>query len=410
MNRSRTAVNAVILAVFAMLCVGAMEYLALNIGQGNPFSSNYRLHAVFRDADGVPTSADVRVSGVVVGKVTEINHDPKQPGFSVVTMEVSDGRSVPVYTNGYAKVKPKTLLGEKFIDLTLGTRDSAASIASGGYLPAAQTGKDVSNDEIFNAFDAPARAQQQQVLADLNVATAGRQGDIQNELPNLQRIFADLAPVARVYEKDTTQVDHIFVQLNTIMQTTADETQQLTGLLANGNVALRAIAERDAALVGTLQEFSNVAVELNTAMAPTVAAQRQALQVLAPALTSVNGLLQQVVGPNCGGSSCGADEVFTGTLLGNVHYPNDQLTVTSPTGTTVTQEWDSMFSQPADHRALNIVISFHCDTLSQMLTEIAPQIPQAGINLVEQTCNAAIFHGSTRPAGATGGSTTGTSG
>ncbi len=296
MDRTRTYINGGILAAFTIFCVLVMEFLAINIGQPNPLSSDYTVNAVFADADGIPTAADVRVSGVDVGKVTSISHDPSSPGYSVVTLQISDTHSVPLYSNGFAKVRPKTLLGEKYVDLTVGSQASAEAIPSGGFLPVAETGKDVSNDEIFNSFDAATRAQQQQVLAELDRATQGRAGDIQAILPQLQQVVANLTPVARVYEKDQPQTDDIFVNLNTIMQALADEHQQLAGFLANGNIALGAIAAKDQALVTTLQEASNVATELNTAMNPTIAAQRKALDELSGTLASENSLLYDIVG------------------------------------------------------------------------------------------------------------------
>ncbi len=406
MDRKRVYMNGGILAGFTIFCFLVMEFLAINIGQPNPLSSNYTLHGVFADADGIPTAADVRVSGVGVGKVTTISHDPKSPGFTVVTIQISDTKAAPVYSNGFAKVRPKTLLGEKYIDLTVGSSAAAEAIASGGYLPVAETGKDVSNDEIFNAFDSTTRAQQQQVLAALDTATKGRAGDIQTILPQLQQVVANLTPVARVYEKDQQQTDSIFVQLNTIMQALADEHQQLGGFLANGNVALGAIAQKDQALVSTLQEASNVATELNTAMTPTVAAQRKALDELAPTLDSENQLLFDIVGPKCNGHACGIDTVIAGTLNGQVAYPNDQLNVTTPNGEAVTGIWDSMFSQPGPAGpnppgtnpsngsaacskptvgstgtgtcALNIVLSFHCDTVAQTLFGFLSALPTTG--------------------------------
>jgi virulence factor Mce-like protein len=409
MNRRRTLINAGILAVFTAFCVLVMEFLAVNIGQPNPLSSDYTVHAVFADADGIPTAADVRVSGVAVGKVTAISHDPSSPGYSVVTLQISDTHAVPLYTNGFAKVRPKTLLGEKYIDLNVGSPATAESISSGGYLPVAETGKDVSNDEIFNSFDATTRAQQQQVLAALDQATLGRAGDIQAILPQLQQVVSNLSPVAQVYEKDRQQTDDIFVQLNTIMQTLADEHEQLAGFLSNGNVALGAIAQKDTALVGTLQAASNVATELNNAMTPALDAQRKALDQLAPTLVSENTLLYNIVGPKCNGKACGIDTVIAGTLNGQVAYPNDQLNVTSPNGESVTGLWDSMFSQPGGAGAtgtsgsstcstngscaLNIVLSFHCDTIAQALTQNFLSILPAGTQAtIEQTCQAATGH------------------
>jgi virulence factor Mce-like protein len=365
--RRRILTNAGILGGFTIFCFLVMEFLAINIGQPNPLSSGYTLHAVFADADGVPTAADVRVSGVGVGKVTSVSHDPNSPGYSVVTIEIDDTQAVPVYSNGFAKVRPKTLLGEKYVDLSVGSSASAEAIGSGGYLPVAETGKDVSNDEIFNALDAPTRAEQQQVIAALDAATFQRSGDIQAILPQLAKVVSDLQPVAAVYEKDQPQVDDIFLQLNVILQTLADEHQQLAGLLRNGNIATGAIAQKDTALIATLQQAAGFSTEINNAMAPTVAAQRRAIQELGPALQAQQSLLNLVVAPQaeCGGKPCGIDQLFTGTLLGNLNYPNNQLSIASRSGELVADEWDALFSQPSpDNRALNVVISIHLNNPS----------------------------------------------
>jgi len=435
MNRGRVLRNAIYVALFAVACILGMEFLAVNIGQPNPLSSDYTVHAVFTDADGVPTAADVRVAGVQVGKVTAVSHDPSNPGFSVVTLQISNANAVPVFSNGFAVVRPKTLLGEKYVDLTVGNRDTGEAIPPDGYLPQARTSKDVENDEIFNAFDAQTRQQQKVVLQELDAATQDRAGDVQAILPQLTQIVQDLSPLAKVYEKDNPQVDNIFVNFNTLMQTLADEHQQLAGLLANGNAALGAIAQRDDALVATLKGYSDVANEFNTAMAPTVDAQRSALQKLAPTFDKLNEMFSLIVDPQaaCGNKPCGVAEVFTGTLLGNINYPNDQLTVTSGTpcdtlpankncgpGPAVTTFWDSMFSNPAPrwkdsgcsaqqvetadpsctHSAQNIVLAFHCDEATNMVSNLLQSIVgdqgtiDTIINTINQQCSPSQATGS----------------
>jgi phospholipid/cholesterol/gamma-HCH transport system substrate-binding protein len=372
MTRSRTLANGVILLAFVAFCVGVLEFLAINISQGNPLASNYTVHAVFADADGLPTAADVRVSGVDVGKVTDISHDPSQPGETVATLQITDTKAVPLYSDGSATVRAKTLLGEKYVDLTIGNSNTGETIADGGFLPPAQTGKDVSNDEIFNAFDTQTRAQQQEVIKALDAATFQRSGDIQAILPQLTTVISDLQPVATVYEKDQPQVDGIFVQLNTVMQTLADEHVQLASLLHNGNIATSAIAQKDQALIATLTQAASFSNEINNAMAPTVAAQRRAIQQLGPALQAQQSLLNLVLAPQptCGNKPCGIDQLFTGTLLGNLNYPNNQLSISSHLGELVADEWDALFSQPnastpeippyfADNNALSIDISIH---------------------------------------------------
>jgi virulence factor Mce-like protein len=372
-SRSRVIVNAVMVLTFLVVCVGAMEFLALNIGQPNPLSSGYRVRAVFADADGVPTAGDVRVAGVQVGKVTAVVRDPAYPQATVVTMEISDPRAIPVYSDGTARVRPKTLLGEKYVDLVPGDR-RGEELASNGTLPQSNTSTTVEADQIFSAFDAKTREEQRLVLQALDAATQHRSGDLQAIIPQLQQGVANLVPVAQVYEKDNPEMARILSNLATLMGTLGDEHQQLAGLLSNGNVALGAIAQRNQSLIATLHEASNVAALLNAAATPTVDAQRQALARLAPALGAERNFLGQIVDPNpgCPGkASCGVDEVFTGTLLGQLNYPNDQLTITSPTGVRVTQQWASLFTPPpSQHAALNIDLSFHCDTLQTTLDPV----------------------------------------
>ena len=422
MKRSLILRNAIFVSIFAAICVIGMEFLAVNIGQPNPLSSDYLVHAVFSDANGVPTAADVRVSGVQVGKVTSISHDPNNPGFSVVTIQISNPNAVPVYSNGFAKVKPKTLLGEKYIDLTVGDRGAGEAISAGGYLPEARTGTDIENDQIFNAFDAKTREQQKVVLQELDKATQNRSGDIQAILPQLTQIVQDLSPLSKVYEKDNAQVDNIFVNFNTLMKTLADEHDQLAGLLANGNVAIGAIAQRNDALIATLRGYSNVATEFNAAMAPTINEQRAALTKLAPTFDKLNTMFslisdpQQACAVNHTPKPCGVDELFTGTLLGNINYPNDQLTVTKGTGPAPggagpasTTYWSSMFSNPASrwqdpsctstagsapactHSAQNIVLSFHCDETTTIITGLLQSIglPASQITSINNTVTTA---------------------
>jgi virulence factor Mce-like protein len=372
-SRRRVAVDAALVLAFAAVCIAAMEFLAVNIGQPDPLGGGYRVRAVFADADGVPTAADVRVAGIQVGKVVAISHDAAHPRASVVTMEIGDSRAVPVYSNGSARVRPKTLLGEKYIDLDPGN-PRGTGIPSNGTLPESQTSTTVEVDQILNAFDTRTREEQRRVLQALDAATRQRSGDLQAIIPQLQQGVANLVPVAEVYEKDDPEMGRILGNLATLIGTLGDEHEQLAGLLANGNVALGAIAQRDRSLITTLRAASNVAAELNAAAVPTVTAQRQSLAELRPALDAERGFLGQVVDPNpgCPGRpDCGIDEVFAGTLMGQLNYPNDQLTITSPVGLTVTQEWASLFTPPAgQHSALNFDLSFHCDTIQTTLNPV----------------------------------------
>jgi virulence factor Mce-like protein len=409
MSKQRTVVNGVLLLVFAGVCILAMEWLAFNIGQGFKFGlpdNSYKMSGYFQDADGLPTAADVRVAGMLIGKVTDVSKDTAHPGLTKVSMSITDS-NVSVHTNAFAKVRPKTLLGEKFVDLNPGTGDHDL-LPTGSELT--NTTTTVENDTVFNAFDAQTRAQQQKVIQELDVALANREGDIQAILPQLDTVIRDLNPVARTYEKDNPVVDQIFTNVDTVMQTLADEHVQLGSFLSNGNQALKAIADRDNSLIATLQQVSQFDQRLNRVVTTTVADEKAGIDKLSPSLDSQHAFIAAIIYPQaaCGNKPCGLLQVLSGTLLGQINYPNDQLNVTGglgpcgpgikPTqntceGETVTNEWASLFSQPGDsvrtgnpnsRSALNIVLAEGCDTVQSTLS------PITGINKTLQDTLAGI--------------------
>ncbi|HET9050668.1 MAG TPA: MlaD family protein [Candidatus Dormibacteraeota bacterium] len=410
MARSRTATNAVVLIVFAAVCIGAMEWFAFNVGQNFRFGlpdSSYRLSASFTDADGLPTAADVRVAGLVVGKVTDVGPDASVPGRTRVDMSITD-TGVVVHANASAKVRPKTLLGEKYVDLDPGTSASPA-VASGARL--LDTSTAVAPDTIFNAFDQQTRAQEKVVIQELAQGVSGREGDVQAILPQLDAVVRDLAPVAQTYEKDSPLLDQILGNLQTVLQAVADEHTQLAGFLSNGSVALGAIANRDSSLIATLQQVSQFHQRLTGVVDATVPADRTSIERASPALDSQHAFIASVISPQpaCGNKPCGILQILNGTFLGHVNYPDDQLNITSGTqpcvpgqpptqnrceGETVANEWASMFSRPADsvrsgvptnRSALNISLSEGCDTVQETLSPLTGTNAQLN-NLLAQLC------------------------
>ncbi len=67
----RSAVLAAI--AFALSCVGLMIFVWTQFGGTIPFApQGYRIHAVFKESGLLVPGADVRISGVTVGKVSSV--------------------------------------------------------------------------------------------------------------------------------------------------------------------------------------------------------------------------------------------------------------------------------------------------------------------------------------------------
>lgn len=116
-------------SVGVFLAVGllAFGWLALQLGEIDWLSRGriYTLRAEFDNVSGLTTGAEVRVAGVAVGKVSRIWLG--ETATALVAMELERGLKVP--KDSIASVKSQGIIGDKFIQITLGGDE--ASFASG---------------------------------------------------------------------------------------------------------------------------------------------------------------------------------------------------------------------------------------------------------------------------------------
>src|SRR3954454_9636332 len=109
------------MALFALSCFGLLLFLWLAFGGPVPLKpKGYRFHTSFAEAGQLALEADVRISGVPVGKVKTITPD-KQTGRANVVIEL-DHRYAPLPSDAKAILRQKTLLGETYVELTPGHR------------------------------------------------------------------------------------------------------------------------------------------------------------------------------------------------------------------------------------------------------------------------------------------------
>src|ERR687895_2746600 len=124
------------MALFALSCFGLLLFLWLAFGGPIPLKpEGYRFKASFAEATQLAKEADVRISGVPVGKVKTIEPDTRT-GRSDVEIEL-EARYAPLPSDARAILRQKTLLGETYVELTPGSRN-ARPVPEGGALAAAQ--------------------------------------------------------------------------------------------------------------------------------------------------------------------------------------------------------------------------------------------------------------------------------
>lgn len=111
-NISEVLTGAGVLAV--ALAFAGYAGLAVNVGVGN---GSYPLKASFRSVDGVSIGTDVRLAGVKIGTITQLNLNP-ETFYADATFSVKDGIAIP--DDSAALISSEGLLGGNFIEIQPG--------------------------------------------------------------------------------------------------------------------------------------------------------------------------------------------------------------------------------------------------------------------------------------------------
>ncbi|HEX6488518.1 MAG TPA: MlaD family protein [Candidatus Dormibacteraeota bacterium] len=335
MKTRRIVTNAVLFATFTAFCLFGLMFTAVNLGLQLPLpgSQGYQLKADFKSAQGLVQYADVDIAGIKVGNV--VNQSASSDGGTVVTMRLD--KDYGLRSDLRAVVRPKSLLGEKYVELIRTPGSTAPQLSSGAMIPQKQTGDAVSIDDVLNNMDAQTRAAMTQSLQQLGVALDGRSTDINKSIDPIAQTVENLQPLAQTGTRRQQQLDRILTDLNTIMQSLADEQQQLGDVVDSGNNVMNAISQRDSDLAGTVTQADTFFNNLDTIFGDLTPYDRQSLSESPATIAAARQMLAV--------SSPEVARLFPELLLGQINYPNDQLEVTQTNAIQLALEWISAFSQ-----------------------------------------------------------------
>jgi len=289
---------------FALSCFGLVLFLWLAFGGPVPLKpKGYRVNASFAEASQLATEADVRISGVPVGKVKAIEPDAKA-GRSLVTMEL-DAKYSPLPSDARAMLRQKTLLGETYVELTPGTA-GAGTIEEGGRLREANVSKTVELDEILRTFDPETRTAFQQWMQTQAEAIDGHGRDVNDALGNLGPFAEDAAELVDILNRQEPAVTRLISNTGVVFEALTERDGQLRDLIENSNRVFQTTAQRDRELqetflaLPTFERESRQTVARLTQFArdtdPLVTQLRPAARELSPTLQDLSALAPDLKG------------------------------------------------------------------------------------------------------------------
>ena len=241
------------MVVFALSCFGLLIFLWLSFGGPIPLKpESYRLSVNVPEAATLANEADVRMSGITIGKVKtkELN---KRGVSTKVTMDI-DADYAPIPRDARFILRQKTLLGETYVELTPGDPDKGY-LDDGGTIPKASIEPTVELDEIFSAFDKETRTAFQDWVAESAKAIKGTRDnpdstaeDLNNALGNLGPFASDGADVLGVLDRQEGNLKRLIANTGEVFGAISERDGALRGLIENSDQVFTATNDRDAAL------------------------------------------------------------------------------------------------------------------------------------------------------------------
>jgi phospholipid/cholesterol/gamma-HCH transport system substrate-binding protein len=287
-----------VMVLFALSCFGILLYLWLVFGGSTPLKpQGYRFSVNFPEATQLAQEADVRISGVPVGKVKTKELDDDDDSTSV-EIEL-DEQYAPIPADTRAILRQKTLLGETYVELTPGTGGGRA-VPDGGRLDPGQVSPTVELDEIFRAFDAKTREAFRVWMDQQGRAVANRGQDLNDALGNLAPFAEDTSDVLEILDRHERATQQLVRDTGVVFAALTERQGQLRQLIVNSNRVFDATAARDAELAATFRIFptflseARITTDRLTQFAndtdPLVTQLRPAARELSPTLISLAGL------------------------------------------------------------------------------------------------------------------------
>jgi virulence factor Mce-like protein len=215
--------------VYLGLFVAILPWIVIGIvreSTDDDTKDNYFVRAIFDNASTLVPGEDVKVAGVPVGVISDLDVTPDKK--AAVTLRIDDARFIPWKSDAECKIGSQGLIGEKFVDCEPGSSSAEplARVEQGDgegerLLPVDRTSSPVDLDLLNDIMRLPYRERFAILLSEFGTGLAGR-GEELNE------VIHRANPALR----ETDEVLKILADQNRVLARLADDSDQVLGPLA----------------------------------------------------------------------------------------------------------------------------------------------------------------------------------
>jgi phospholipid/cholesterol/gamma-HCH transport system substrate-binding protein len=249
---ARTTADAVKLLIFILVTTIATGILVVTIGNVS-FGDTKQFKAVFSDATGVVNGDDVRVAGVKVGNVEDVEIVDQTK--ALVTFKVDSDH--PVSDSTFAAIRYRNLVGQRYIALTQGV-GGPSLLREGATIPLSRTSPALDLTVLFNGFkplfEAMSPSDVNKLAYEIITVFQGEGGTMESLLAHTASVTTELASRDQI-------IGQLIENLNEVMVTLGNRDTELSNLLIKLREFISGLSQDRQAILGSLDSVSSLAVE-----------------------------------------------------------------------------------------------------------------------------------------------------
>jgi phospholipid/cholesterol/gamma-HCH transport system substrate-binding protein len=248
----KTTVDLVKLVIFIVITTLATGLLAITIGNLD-FGTSREYKAEFTDATGVTKGDDIRIAGVKVGTVKDIQIVDRTR--ALVTFSVQESTTLSRATR--ADIRYRNLVGQRYISLSNGIGDSDR-LKEGATIPVSQTSPALDLTVLFNGFKPLFEALSP---SDINRLSYEIVQVFQGEGGTLEGLLAHTASVTSTLADRDQVISQLVDNLNEVLAHIGSRDDQLNRLITTFRTFVGGLKDDRQAILGSLDQISNLSVE-----------------------------------------------------------------------------------------------------------------------------------------------------
>jgi virulence factor Mce-like protein len=242
-------------AVTVLIAIIAV-FIAYNANRGLPFVPTYDVKAELPSGAKLVKGNEVRVGGFRVGVVEDIRPTTaatKDGRRSIALVDLKlDKRVEPLATDSKLRVRPRSALGLKYIELAPGR--GRRTYARGDTIPVERASEPLELEDVFEIFDRDTRPRIQTATEGFGDAFAGRGQSLNTAIEALNPLLRSLTPVMSNLSDPETELDQFFLQLGRAAAQVAPVAHTQAVLFTNMADTFEAIGRHPRAVQATIEK------------------------------------------------------------------------------------------------------------------------------------------------------------